>query len=167
MTNYMTITITQINNFWKKVIKTDSCWNWSGYKTSKGYGLFKVNGVQFLTHRFSLMLENKLPIAKKSERGALGICVLHSCDNPSCVNPKHLRLGTHLENMQDARQRGRKWRGEFTGEKNKRSTISDAKAREIKRLLKLKILQKDISSQMNVPHYIISNIAVGRSWTHV
>lgn len=163
----MEITTKQKTNFWNKVDKTNSCWNWKAGKTLKGYGLFKMLGKTYLAHRVSLMIDGKLSTEKQTTSGPIGICVLHKCDNPACVNPSHLRLGSHLENMKDAKSKGRKWAGEFTGEKNNRAIITNDLAKEIKRLLKLEISQKEISNQLNVPHYIISNIAVGRSWTHI
>lgn len=89
--------------FWEKVEKGEGCWRWIGKKNKNGYGLFVVfhNGSARGTgaHRMAYYLTNG-PIE-------LGMYVLHSCDNPSCVNPAHLSLGTQFANMQQASARGR------------------------------------------------------------
>jgi hypothetical protein len=94
-----------IERFWAKVSKQPSgCWLWTGSKRSKGYGAFcyAKNGevVQGRAHRFSWELHNgEIPD---------GLCVLHKCDVPSCVNPDHLWLGTKAENNRDMVAKGRR-----------------------------------------------------------
>jgi hypothetical protein len=93
---------TQEERFWAKVIKTDVCWNWTGAKNPKGYGILHRSGKQarnILAHRVSWELHNG-PIPE-------GMWVLHRCDNPECTRPDHLFLGTVIENMQDAAQKCR------------------------------------------------------------
>ena len=91
--------------FWKRVDKNGECWNWTHRKTRDGYGYVKkfntVTGRWSYTyvHRLSWELANG-PIPD-------GLFVCHHCDNPSCVRPSHLFVGTHLDNMKDRSAKGR------------------------------------------------------------
>ena len=94
---------------------TTKCWVWSGEMATNGYGKIKVFGRYKSAHRFSHELNNG-PIEE-------GMEILHSCDNRKCVNPDHLRQGTHAENMQEAAERGRMRSGKdhpMYGKKNPR-----------------------------------------------
>jgi hypothetical protein len=86
--------------FWARVNKTEACWIWMGSKNSKGYGVRRKPGGGVITmHRYSFELANG-PIG-------MGLNILHSCDNPSCVNPAHLRAGSQADNVADMVSRGR------------------------------------------------------------
>jgi len=75
------------------------CWLWTATGTKQGYGLFCIKHTSVLAHRVSYELHHgKIPD---------GLMVLHNCDNPSCVNPDHLRVGTNADNMRDKRERNR------------------------------------------------------------
>lgn len=94
--------------FWERVpvAGPDQCWEWMGAKTGRdGYG--RVGGQR--AHRVSWEIANGRPIPE-------GLIVLHSCDNPPCVNPRHLSVGTNTDNMRDASAKGRlkNGRGEAT-----------------------------------------------------
>lgn len=86
--------------FWAKVEKGDGCWTWTGCKSPKGYGqiLFNDNKIH-LAHRVSYIMANGLIDSS--------LLVRHKCDNPSCVNPDHLELGTYKDNNRDKIERGR------------------------------------------------------------
>lgn len=75
------------------------CWEWQGYRIDKGYGRLRHEGGKKLAHRVSY----------EAFVGAIpdGMCVLHKCDNPPCVNPDHLFLGTNLDNVKDCINKGR------------------------------------------------------------
>lgn len=82
------------------VLKTETCWLWLGYKDKQGYGkILEVDKKCIGCHRVSYQ-KFKGPIPE-------GLDILHTCDNPSCVNPDHLKLGSHLENMWDMLSKNR------------------------------------------------------------
>lgn len=104
----LTITEAMIEKFHKGYVKTDTCWEWKGKKSKSSYGVFRVTidkkRKDLMAHRLSYFLHNKGGIP-------LGSLVCHSCDNPICVNPDHLWLGTHEDNMMDMMTKGRQRSG--------------------------------------------------------
>lgn len=86
--------------FWARVQKTESCWLWTGKpRNGDGYGQMRVNTRKEYPHRFSYMI-HKGPIPK-------GMVLCHTCDNPACVNPEHLWVGTVADNVLDMHRKGR------------------------------------------------------------
>lgn len=85
--------------FWLSVKSSADCWEWQGYLTAHGYGFTRIKGKGFLAHRLSWVWHY----------GAIpdGINVCHTCDNPRCVRPTHLFLGTQDDNVQDMIRKGR------------------------------------------------------------
>jgi hypothetical protein len=96
-----------VKRFWDKVRKPsdeDGCWIWTGTTNNKGYGMFAVEtGVTVTAHRYSYKLAH--PYTKVTK--GMALCILHSCDNRRCVNPKHLRAGTPKRNTAEMVRRGR------------------------------------------------------------
>lgn len=94
--------------FWSKVEKTRRCWRWRGGQVKDGYGVFRFpGGKKAGAHRVAYELAHG-PIPE-------GMLVLHRCDNPVCVRPDHLVLGTHQDNMRDRARKRRQARGEQHG----------------------------------------------------
>lgn len=89
--------------FWEKVQKGSECWQWAASKNTGGYGKICISGKLVQAHR----------VAWELSRGNIpqGQCVLHRCDVRSCVNPEHLFLGTHEDNMKDRDKKNRQSRG--------------------------------------------------------
>jgi hypothetical protein len=106
----MTIYKDALDRFISKVKKKPSgCWEWQGTMKKNGYGIFQDrtregSGKQLQAHRFSFeIFHGEIPP---------GLLVCHHCDNPKCVNPEHLFLGTHKDNTQDMIRKGRQnWVG--------------------------------------------------------
>lgn len=100
--------------FWKYVNKNGrdndeigKCWEWTGGCSGGrggGYGWIGSGGKMIRSHRFSYQINH--PLTKSIDD--IKLCVLHACDNPKCVNPTHLRLGTHQDNMTDMKDKGRR-----------------------------------------------------------
>lgn len=109
-----------------KVNKETGCWEFTGCKTAGGYGRIRVKGVHWMAHRYALSEALGRPIAE-------GMLVLHSCDNPPCVNPAHLREGTQKENVAECIAKGRARK--HTGARNpkKRDPSEERKAMVIRR----------------------------------
>lgn len=118
-----------IRRYWKMVVVrgADDCWEWVGAK-SVGYGRFKVEGRLVQATHVALNLDGR-PIES-------GLFACHHCDNPKCVNPKHLFIGTRSDNMMDCSRKGRlaspRLDSIVSGEKVGTSKLSNAEAQEMK-----------------------------------
>lgn len=95
-----------IARFWSKVSvgRPTECWTWNAAVSDMGYGRFKVSGKLESPHRLAYCMCNG-PIPEGD--GYHGAVVMHRCDNPRCVNPAHLAIGSQSENMQDCAQKDR------------------------------------------------------------
>lgn len=141
--------------FWEKVEATyaDKCWNWAGHLGKFNYGQIQVNGRPEPAHRVSWELRfGTIPD---------GMCVLHRCDNPSCVNPHHLFLGTNLDNIKDRHAKNRDARGERSG----KSTLTNDQVIQIKRLYRPKVFGcRKIGKQLGIDHSTVCHVISGRTW---
>ena len=110
---------------WSTVNKQDrdGCWPWGGWKSEQGYGRVEINGKSYYAHRVIYALANPGSIEWNApkDKNSTGF-IRHTCDNPSCCNPNHLLVGTHLENMRDKVNRGRG--PDFSGGKSKRCKLT-------------------------------------------
>ncbi len=143
--------------FWNRVDKTSSltgCWLWLGKPRPDGYGQLGINGERWLTHIYSWFLAYGTRPTQ---------FLLHSCDNPPCVNPDHLREGTQKENIQDAVVRRRIAYGERHG----RSVLKEWQAKSVIEMVKQNIAVKNIAQTLNItesPVYLIKN---NTTWRHL
>lgn len=141
--------VSREQRFFEKVRRVDDgCWEWLAKKNNKGYGMFggtKAEGFT-LAHRAAYEIaRGKIPKGK---------WVLHSCDNRGCVNPDHLFLGTHVENMRDMHSKGRG-----------RSILGPAEAMEIAKRRKAGERRGALAVEFGVSVATIKNITMGRSWS--
>lgn len=113
--------------FWSKVKPAgpDECWEWTGARDGSGYGNAWYRGNATGAHRVSWILAH----------GGIpeGMCVLHRCDNPPCVNPAHLFLGTHRDNARDREAKGRRTAPRILGERNGVAKVPDDIVRDVVR----------------------------------
>lgn len=92
-----------VARFWARVVRGEGCWEWRGQRNQYGYGQFRLgpSGPSPGAHRVSWALHHDMGVP-------LGLFVLHRCDNPGCVNPAHLWLGTAKDNAADMDAKGRR-----------------------------------------------------------
>lgn len=137
------------------------CWEWIGSVTDincgGGYGRLKIKGKMRPAHRISYLLhKGEIPD---------NLFVCHTCDNRKCVNPDHLFLGTHSENMQDMLKKGRD--NYVRGEKVKHSKLKTHEVIQIKEMLADGWRGRDIARCFGVDERLISNIKHNRIWAHI
>jgi hypothetical protein len=101
------LTPTVIALFWKKVHKAASCWVWTAYTDRNGYGLAYAGPMRRRGETSNTHYAHRIAYALAFGEVPPGAVVMHSCDNPRCVNPEHLSLGTQAENIRDRDAKGR------------------------------------------------------------
>lgn len=144
--------ITSFSQVWPRISPepNSGCWLWTGCAQNKGYGLLKYEG-ETLAHRAVWRLL----------RGSPGdLQVLHACDNPTCVNPAHLFLGTHADNMADRNQKCRTNRPR--GESNGRSKLTTEAIQDIR---SRQLVAKEYAVKYGVAKSTITMIWIGKRWS--
>ena len=152
----MNFTFTELKRFWSRVKKTKGgCWEWTAYK-SRGYGQIRLQGKTWRVHILSYRLFN----TDYKE----GLCIRHKCDNPSCVNPRHLELGTTQQNTQDRVKRGRC----AMGSRNGKAKLTAEDVIEIRRRYANGLTNyTQLGKLYNVGDNCIRKIIKGITWTHI
>lgn len=146
-------------NIHKLLGNIDTCWLWVGYKIPQGYGRIMIDGERWLAHRLSYI------IYKGNIPNHFDVC--HKCDNTLCVNPDHLFLGTHKENMRDMVTKGRCKSGiKNKGEKHGMSKLIDSDIPDIIEMTKTMKL-KDVAKIYKVGISTISRIKNRTHWKHI
>lgn len=150
---------------WSKVDKKgeNDCWNWKGYKNNEGYGRTWINDHGYYAHRviFNLAFPNTITLNAPESTADSGF-LLHTCDNPSCCNPKHLFVGTHADNMADKAAKGRS--PDYTGDKGPRCKLSISQANEIRQKRKEGISARELSKQYGISLPSVKTLLAGKSY---
>lgn len=149
-----------LKRFWNYVLvpaKLTECWEWIGPKNEHGYGIFYYNSKRVKAHRFSYKCYNG--------EFDYTLFVCHKCDNPSCINPSHLFLGTQFDNMNDMKNKGRSPRGEKSGtskltELDVKQILTDITLYKYKTIL-------EITNEYDVKSAQIIRILNSKNWVHI
>lgn len=135
----------------------DACWPWLGFRNRKGYGKFDGGPLGQYAPRVALALDGR-PVED-------GRQACHHCDNPPCVNPRHLYSGTQLDNSRDAVARGRTAHNRLPGELHPNSKLTATAVVAIRTQLAAGATQRQVATAFAVSQSAISSIARGRSWS--
>lgn len=151
-----------IDRFYNKIKKSkdNDCWIWTGWimKNSLGYGGFYYKEKDTTAHRASYMI-HKGDVPN-------GMCVCHTCDNPKCVNPDHLWLGTYQDNMDDMKRKKR--HNCLKGEKVLKHKLKQSEVKVIRFAYKMGFSnQYQLSKLYNISQSVISEIINRKAWKHV
>jgi hypothetical protein len=143
--------------FWGKVARRgpDECWMWTGLPKATGYGYLTVDRRHIPAHRLSWSINNGRDIPD-------GLWVLHSCDTPMCVNPAHLRLGDHQENMRDVARRLR-----AAGERNSFHKLTEADVLAIRADYARGVSSAELAARHSVVRQTIIGIVARTAWRHL
>lgn len=145
--------------FWRFVEKRgpDECWEWAGGRNKNKYGVFGLGAAsdgRTTAHRYSYILHcGEVP---------QGMIVMHTCDNPPCCNPRHLRLGTHAENTADMHEKNRANRPR--GLESSQAKLDDEKVRFIRAS---PLSTRKLAELLGVGPTTIRGVRNGRVWSHV
>ena len=139
----------------KVALASSGCWEWTGAKYWTGYGRIIADKVHYAAHRASYMLYvGDIPD---------GMVVCHKCDNPSCVNPEHLFIGTKADNSSDMVRKVRSARGE----KNAKAKLTEDQARQVLDLRKRGMTLDALAKRFGVTKAAIRFLVIGRNWKHL
>lgn len=141
--------------FLSSVDRSGECWIWRGKADKEGYGILYKDGGDFRAHRVAYEL------AFDASPGDLQVC--HRCDNPQCVRPDHLFLGTIAENTADRNAKSRQAKGARCG----MAKLDDDTVRRIRAELATGARQVDLAERFGVSQASISLIGLGATWRHV
>lgn len=156
-----------------KVDNLSNCWIWTGAKSKKGYGMFSIGpsrtpcGKRRNSMHTAPRVSYEIHVGRIPEmEGHHGACVLHVCDNPSCVNPSHLFIGSNIDNVRDMDRKKRRVTVAAKGSDHKNSKINESMVNEIVNLINLGVPQGEISKKYSISKSTVSAIKTGRIWSH-
>lgn len=147
--------------FWTHVLQVGECWEWTARRIWKGYGRVRIEGKDVATHRYAWsLLHGPIPD---------GMWVLHTCDNPPCVNPEHLFLGTALDNVRDMISKGRKVKsgGKSFGSRNAAAKLTEDQVRQIRSLAEQGAKHSMLARRFGVAQGTIRRVVRRELWSRV
>jgi len=148
-----------VERFEAKTRRDGDCLIWTGTRHHKGYGKFRTGSKGTRRMSFAHRVAYELAHGEVPK----GLCVLHRCDNPPCVNPRHLFTGTHADNMRDCIAKGR--RAVTAGEANGMSKLSAADIPQIRTMYAQGgVTQARIAADFGVSQMTISRVILGKNW---
>lgn len=145
--------------FWRRVDQAGDCWVWTGSKTPHGYGTVRWSGDRLYSHRLAYTLANG-PIPD-------GMFVCHRCDNPPCVRPDHLWLGTNADNIADRHQKGRTRTSPPFGENASTSKLRAVEVIALREAHAAGATLEALARRYGVHHNTVQAIVVGKNWRSV
>jgi len=155
----MKVSLELVERFHEKwVLDVESgCWLWTASTAGNGYGQIKIPGErrQIYAHRLSYLIH----YGELSD----SVLVCHVCDNPSCVRPSHLFVGSPKDNLTDMKEKGR----HLFGVKNAKAKLTDDLVRHVFKLSSLGLSQGKIAKTFGVAQGTIFKILHGQRWEHI
>lgn len=151
--------------FLSRIKKTDACWLWVAATTAHyGHGVLRFKNKMVKAHRVSWeIFRGEVPE---------GMCVLHKCDIPNCVNPDHLFIGTQTDNMKDMDSKGRRGRrsegvGKSLGSKNGATKMTDADIIAIREVPARRGVGAALAAKFGISHSSVVRIRSRETWAHI
>jgi len=142
-------------------VQDTGCWEWQAYKNEAGYAIMSLNNKTTRVHRIAYELYNESKIPN-------GLIVCHSCDNPCCINPEHLWLGTHADNVNDKVNKGRAMGGSNKGEINPQRILNEYEVLEIREKYSTgNYTQEELGTEYSVSRSAIKMVVNRNNWKHI
>lgn len=147
---------------------TTECWNWTGQRTQSGYGVTSWNGKHVRAHRasYAVFIGTIEP----------GMLVCHRCDNPLCINPDHLFIGSPADNVRDMKDKGRGKHANGLaaarlkspkGEQHWRAVLTETDVLQLRELKRQGATIRELSQRFNVSKFAAQAASVGTTWSHL
>lgn len=147
----------ELTEFNKRIKRSEGCWEWLGYVATNGYGLFICNSKVEFAHRYAAKVFKHVDIEGK--------VVAHHCDNPPCVNPDHLFVGSQLDNVKDMDAKGRRKNGAVPcGEEQHLHKLTES---DVHRIRKDTRLPRIIADEYGVSVSAVRKVLWRTTWKHV
>lgn len=149
-----------VARFHRQYTKDGKCWEWARGRNRRGYGVFWLGDSQFAAPRVAYLIAFGVDPGKR--------LVCHRCDNPPCVRPEHLFLGTAADNAQDRDEKGRGRIPRLRGNDAFNSKITEIQVMEIRRAWATgKVSQRDLGAKYGLARTSIMSIVTGKNWQHL